>query len=129
MDTHILRTTVFVKKTLETALSCWRDLAHSAASALRQISDSVHLRSFLGRSTPRQPLTVGPNARDAVVKGDLAPAGKTARHGVHQKASRSKTGRGQVKANREAIERGENEGMMVPSEHMMAPRRESGTAS
>jgi hypothetical protein len=129
MDTHILRTTVFVKKTLETALSCWRDVAHSAASASRQISDTVHRRSFLGRSTPRQPSTVGPNARDAVVEGELAPAGNTARHDVHKKALKSKTGRGQAKANREAIERGENEGMMVPSEHMTAPRRGSGTAS
>lgn len=128
MDTHIPCTTVFVMKTLETTLSYWRGFERSAASASRQISDFVHLRSFLGRSAPIQPSTVGPNARDAVVKCHLVPAGNTARHDVHQKALISETESGREKANREAIERGENEGMMVPSEERAARRRESGIA-
>jgi hypothetical protein len=64
-----------------------------------------------------------------VVNRDLATVRNTARHDTHQKALRSETGPGRAKANREAIERGENEGMIVPSEHTTSLRREPGTAS
>lgn len=128
MDTYILRTTVFARKTLKAALSYWRGVEHSVIAVSRQISDFSHRRSFLGRSTPSQPSTVGTNARDAVVKRDLEPAGNTARRDLHQKALRSETGPGRELANREAIERGENEGMMVQSDHLTALRRRSETS-
>ena len=129
LDSHNLRTTIFAKKILETALSCWRDLEHSAASVSRRVSGSIHLRSFLGRSTPRQPSTARPNARDAAVKGDRALAENAARREERQKPMRSKAGQAQVKANREAIERGENEGMAVPSKEKMPGRGKRGARS
>jgi hypothetical protein len=129
MDTHIPRTTVFAMKTLETTLSYWRGFERSAASASRQISDFVHQRALLGRSTPKQPSTERPNGRDAAVGWDPARAAISAGHDSHQEALQGEMGPGREKANREAIERGENEGMAVPSKERTARRRESGTAS
>jgi hypothetical protein len=128
MDTYILRTKVFVKMTLKAALSCWKGIEHLVATASRQISDFSHRHSFLGRSMPRQPSIVGPNAREAVIERDLAAVGNTNRRDVHQKALRSETRPGRETTNREAIQRGDNERMMVQSENLAALRRRSETS-
>ena len=121
MDSHILHTTVFVMKILETTLSFWRGLEQCAGSASQRISDFVHIRSMLGRSTPKPPSTERPGGPDVAVKQDTAmPTG----HSLHQEALRGESERGRGKTSREAIERGENEGMMVPSNARTARRRE-----
>jgi hypothetical protein len=125
----MLRTTEFVMKTVETTLSYWRGLERSAESASQRISDFVHERSMLGRSTPKQPSTGRPSGRDVAVKHAMAPMATPTGRSLLQDASTGKAERGREKASREAIERGENEGMMVPSQETTARRRKAGSVS
>jgi hypothetical protein len=129
MNTQILRTTVVVMKTLDMALSYWRSVERSVESASRQISDFVHRRFLLGRSTPTQPAKKRPRERDAAVKPDPALAATVSGHGFDQETSDGETGSVREKGNREGIERGENEGMAISPKDRTARRRKRGTAS
>ena len=91
------------------------------------MSDFIHLHGLLGRSTPEQASIVGPEVRDHDVECGLTRAMSSIGHDVRQVASQRETGSGREKARREAIERGENEGMAVPSEKKIALRRGYGT--
>ncbi len=92
--------------------------------AYRRILTVIHLHARSGRPGLTRTLTIDPNELDAALERDRAskdaPVGRDARQEIPIRATRPH----QEETDRQAMDRAEDEGMIVHSVQTTAPRRE-----
>ena len=81
--------------------------------AYRRISTLIYLHAKPGNPGRRQALTIDPNELDAALMRDQAPEDIPVRRDASQETLNGTTGSRPEVANRQAIERAEDEGMIV----------------
>jgi hypothetical protein len=81
--------------------------------AYRRILTLIHLHAKPGHPGLTQTLTIDPNELDAALKRDQAPAEIPVGRDASQKTLKGTTESRREEADRQAIERGEDEGMIV----------------
>jgi hypothetical protein len=82
-------------------------------SAYRRVQTLIHLHPKTDKPSLTQTMTIDPDALDAALRRDRAPAAIPVGRDASQKTSNGKAESRWAKADREAIERGEDEGMIV----------------
>jgi hypothetical protein len=97
--------------------------------AYRRILTVIHLHAKSGHPGLTRALTIDPNELDAALERDQAPAEFPASRDASQEALKETPDSRREVADRQAIERGEDEGMMVHPGQTIAPRREQEIAS
>ncbi len=100
----------------------------AVVSAYQRISSRIDLGARSGQPGLMPTATIGPDALDGALKRSPTPEGIGIGRHSREKASKGRTDPRREEANRQAIERGENEGMAVPAEKTIALRRDYGTA-
>ncbi len=88
-------------------------LAGISFLAYRRISTLLHLHGKPGSAVLTRVLTVDPNELDAALERDRAPAEAPVGRDAHRKPLTKATKQRQEASDRQAIERGEDEGMIV----------------
>jgi len=117
-----------VLQTWRNAIFDWKAAMPAVASAYQRISSRVDLGVKSGQPGLMPRATIGPDALDGSLERSPTPEGIAIDRISREKASKGRTDLRQEDAIRQAIERGENEGMAVPSEKMIALRRDYGAA-
>jgi hypothetical protein len=92
--------------------------------AYQKILTLLHLHPKPGRPGLTQTLTIDPNELDAALERDQAPGAKPADTDTGQMMLKTTRQSRQEEADRQAIERAEDEGMMVHPGQTIAPRTE-----
>jgi hypothetical protein len=97
--------------------------------AYRRILSLIHLHPKPGRPGLTQTLTVDPNELDAALERDQAPKDAPVGRDAHQETLTRATKPRQEATDRQAMDRAEDEGMIVHPGQTIAPRREQEAAS
>ena len=97
--------------------------------AYRRVLTVIHLQAKSGHPGLTRALTIDPNELDAALERDRAPGEKPADTDTDQKTLKRAGDSRREEADRQAIERGEDEGMMVHPGQTIAPQREKEIAS
>jgi hypothetical protein len=97
--------------------------------AFRRVLTVIHLHAKSGHPGLTQTLTIDGNELDAALKRDQAPAGAPAGRDAHQEALTRATKSSQEETDRQAMDRAEDEGMIIHPGPIIAPRREHEVAS
>jgi hypothetical protein len=95
----------------------------------RRILTVIHLHPKTGQPGLTQALTIDPNELDAALKRDQVLAEFPVGRDTGQETPKETTGSRREEADDQAIERAEDEGMIVHPGHKIALRREQAVAS
>ncbi len=128
MRTHLLCFRKCVSRTWRNALSDWNASMPAIASAYQRTLGMIDPGAKSNQPGLMPTATIVPEALDVALKRGPVPAKNAAGLGSREKGSKGRMDLRQEDANRQAIERGENEGMAVPAEKTIALRRDYGTA-
>ena len=98
-------------------------------AAYRRVLTLIHLHAKPGHPGVTRTLTIDPNELDAALKRDQASAEIRVGRSASQKTLKGTTESRREEVDRQAIERAEDEGMIVHPGQTIAPRREQEIAS
>ncbi len=98
-------------------------------SAYRRILTVIHLHADPGRPGVERFLTIDPNELDAALERDRALGEMPAETDTRQKALTAATKPRQEETDRQAMDRAEDEGMVLHPRQSIAPRRDKAAAS
>jgi len=97
--------------------------------AYRRVFTVIHLQAKSGHPGLTRALTIDPNELDAALERDRAPGEIPADTDTGQMTPTGTRESRREESDRQAVERGEDEGMMVHPGQTIAPRREHEIAS
>ncbi len=97
--------------------------------AYRRILTVIHLHARSGHPGLTRALTIDPNELDAALERDQAPKDAPVGRDAHQETLIRATKPRQDDTDRQAMDRAEDEGMIVHPGQTIAPRREQEVAS
>ena len=98
-------------------------------AAYRRVLTLIHLHAKPGHPGVTRTLTIDPNELDAALKRDQVPAEIPVSRNASQKTLKGTMDSRREEADRQAIERAEDEGMIVHPGPTIAPRRAQEIAS
>jgi hypothetical protein len=96
--------------------------------AYRRILTVIHLHARADRPGYTQSLTIDPNELDAALERDRIPKSPPIGQSIHEEIPTRVTKPRQEKTDRLAVDRAENEGMIVHPEQTITPRHEQEVA-
>jgi hypothetical protein len=128
MKTQLLCFGACVSRTWQNAISDWKAAMPAVASAYQRTLSMIDPGAKSDQLGLMPAATSVPDALDVALKRTPAPDGIAIGRNSREKASKGSMDLRSVDATRQDIERGENEGMAVPSEKTIALRRDCGTA-